>query len=494
MQFRPFALSVLALLAACTDQVPAPADAAGLSDPLRGADVADVNPGHDDGKATQEPDVALTQPPTVARVWLGVEGLPEALMGQAPGGPPFRWALPRQGFRVDVHAQADGPLQAAPTVQVALDGVETPLSLVSTGGWQPDPPDGQRWTAEVPAGVLPATDLKLRAIVGAVPGPWVPLRVAERVAAVDPFENPDPWLVILSRDAAKLEVTWQGDTPLVATVDGADGQIDLDQSLAALGLQGGDAKWNAGLRALFRERLRAVLRQLFLQDPATGALQPDSIRVQIWLEGDQGVPKDGLSRIAIGGKAPLKPGKKRLFGLAKLDPRNDHADDDSQPGWGVFTFSMVAAVLENPLGVALLKDVLPTGDGQPFGSLPEDAALLDPALDPLKLPEDQRPRAELFRLVTRLLVLGVASVTAHEMGHSLGLIEPGLPPHGLLGGVAGPWVVQAQDSHHLDTAGPNLMQTGDSFNPTEILAQTPAFSPLEAGYLRRRLLVLLPGT
>lgn len=38
--------------------------------------------------------------------------------------------------------------------------------------------------------------------------------------------------------------------------------------------------------------------------------------------------------------------------------------------------------------------------------------------------------------------------------------------------------------------GPNLMQTGDSFDPSELLAQAPAFSPLEASYLRRQLLVL----
>ena len=82
-----------------------------------------------------------------------------------------------------------------------------------------------------------------------------------------------------------------------------------------------------------------------------------------------------------------------------------------------------------------LRDYLPAAGGQPFGSLPSDADFLDADFDPTQLEGQAEIRALRFRFALDTLALAMASVLAHEIGHSLGLVKEGLPPQGLLAGV-----------------------------------------------------------
>lgn len=451
------------------------------------ADAADTDP-----VGLGQIDAAVPSPPITA-AWLGVENLPQNLLGNAANGQPLHWALPRQGFTVDLHAQA--PSQPGAPIDLAAypaDGA-APIALAAAANWLAD--GKQAWVAHI---AVPPDELK--------PGEWqlafkyagdatatLQLTVAQRSPDIDPFDLEDNWLLVFSRDLNGLQVAKVADEVTVTTTDGANGVADFDESLAAFGLLGGDKTFNQKMRQLFLERFRRWMRLFFLLDPQTGQITDQSVRIRIFLEGDDlgGLAPAEVSKMAVGGLAPQLPDKKQLFGLATIDLWNAHSNDDAVPGLGVFTYSMVKAALAQPVAVALLQGVLPALGGQPFGSVKGDDALLDPQLENQKLPEDPKyDRARLFLLEMRLLSMAIASVTAHEMGHSLGMIHPGLPPHGLLGGVPGPWVVKPQDEHHIDTVGPNLMQTGDSFDPAELLGNTPAFSPLELGYLRRKLLIL----
>ncbi|MBL6975155.1 MAG: hypothetical protein ISR64_05430 [Deltaproteobacteria bacterium] len=94
---------------------------------------------------------------------------------------------------------------------------------------------------------------------------------------------------------------------------------------------------------------------------------------------------------------------------------------------------------------------------------------------------------------------GLAALTSHEIGHSLGLVAYGPPPHGAFadeklaefianpGGSVGP---------HIDTAGQNLMQAGPgsgNLPPMSLgfLMSPWFFNELNLAYLQGRV-VLLP--
>ncbi len=452
---------------------------------------ADVSAGDDLAE-----DATVVPPSGVERIWIGVERLPENLMGAATDGSPLLWAVPRQGFELQIHAVAVDPPSRLAAVHVQQGSQAVSLAAESQA-WTANP-DKKSWhlTFVAMADQLTTGQWQFSAQLESAQGTRkasANLVVADRTADIDPFEAVDPWLLSFNRDLAGLQVVAQGEDVTVITTAQPNGKPDFDETLAGLGLQGGDAVFNQAIRQIFRQRVRRWLHTFFVQDPATGAMGPGSIRVKVLFDGDDlsEWPPAQLSKMAIGGLAPPQPNGKQLFGLAKIDPWNAKANDDSLPGYGVFTFSFVKAAIGQPIGLALLRDLLPIAGGKPFGSLPEDAVLLDPNLESKQLDnEPHKARIQLFLLEMRLVSLAVAAVAAHEIGHSLGLIHPGLPPQGLLGGVPGPWVVKTQDEHHLDTAGPNLMQTGDSFDPAELLANTPFFGPVESGYLRRRLLVL----
>ena len=57
--------------------------------------------------------------------------------------------------------------------------------------------------------------------------------------------------------------------------------------------------------------------------------------------------------------------------------------------------------------------------------------------------------------------LAIGVVTAHEMGHALGLVPDGLPPEGLFGGLTGiRGLGDRVTSLHADYPGLNLMEAG----------------------------------
>jgi hypothetical protein len=99
--------------------------------------------------------------------------------------------------------------------------------------------------------------------------------------------------------------------------------------------------------------------------------------------------------------------------------------------------------------------------------------------------------------VVSLLGRLLGALTAHEMGHALGLVAPGPPPCGLFGGETEAAFTNPSRTNitHIDTPGFNIMEAGPGSAPDARLDigqyfTIPSFNRLNLAYLRGRLLLL----
>jgi hypothetical protein len=91
--------------------------------------------------------------------------------------------------------------------------------------------------------------------------------------------------------------------------------------------------------------------------------------------------------------------------------------------------------------------------------------------------------------------LYASAITAHEIGHSLGLVPDGAPKTGLFGNAhyANTFTeatsAAPNTSHHLDFLGNDLMGAAVSFDATTLTgSEFMRFSPLDLAFLRNRVL------
>ena len=507
-------LCVATLVAACDGTAP-DSDQIGQTDQTRQTgqtDSAVVDAGLDaagfddaapmpDGAFDAGPDAL---PPGPIRLWVGVNGIPEDMLGTVPArvngrNLPFQWTLPPAGWTLDVtmvHGEGWAP-SAPPRIiwrsraDAHIRVVIEPDAVDPPGGQWTEVRDGHVWSARITAPLTEGTGgFSLQAALDELVSEPLSVDVAELTPALDPFDHIDPWLVTFSRDTGHLVVEPAG-AEFTVTTEAADGTPDFEEALAALGLLGGDAIWREGLLSLTRARVKERMRAFFHLDDAG----EDAVRMRLYFEGDADAesPEPEWSRIAIGGEDPSwTPGSRAFFGRADIDWNNQRINDNTGPTRGVFTTTFVRYVLANPLISGLAREHAPAAGGRPFGAEPGDVDLLAPDFAPESIDDPlRRTRAERFLLIVDYLTLAVAAVTAHEIGHSLGLVKPGLPPVGLLGGIDGPWIVQSTDpaDAHIDTPGFNLMQTGSQFDLADAVRGQPEFNAPNLAYLRRRLVI-----
>lgn len=461
------------------------------------------------GDGGLEPD----GPPGIRHVWVGVNEIPENMLGFEPvthegARRDFHWTLPPAGWTVNVvvehgpdWAPAEPPyvlwrFLSAAGAPIALD----PQALDPPGGVWEAIRGGHRWRARVVTPIV--ADPGRYTLETAVEGNLsrkLTVAIAELTPEVDPFEEVDHWVVTFSRDRGHLEVGFADGRFSVTATNEPDGVPDFVEALEAVALLGGDEAWDAALIAALRARIRSHLYAFFHLDPRTGgSAGEESVRIAFHFEDDPDLPAPetwdelGWSRIAIGGDDPqFQPGGRTFFGRAAIDWNNARPDENTTPDRGVFTTSLVRFVLANAFTSTILRDYVAASGGRPFGSVAGDEAFLQPGFDADALPAGEtKSRALRFRLLFDALSLALASITAHEMGHSLGLVKPGLPPQGLLAEVDGPWVARPVEDAHIDTPGFNLMQSGSSFDFADALNASPSFNEVNLAYLRRRLLVL----
>ena len=475
--------------------------------------------------AVVTPDAPVDAGPIApGRVWVGINELPENMLGTTAvvwegRSQTFRWSVPSVGWTANVTVEHDGrwaPVEMPYLLWRYVSSVGEPKTFEAedfspTGGEWVSIHGGHRWTGRLvePVPGDPGT-YSLQAAVDGEISAALAVDLDRLDEAVDPFVDVDHWVVTFSRDRGELMIgpNEQGDLEVGTQRPGVpNGEPDFEEAARAIGLLGGDAAWNQGvlarLRRAMREHIHGFLFQHDAGPGAPGELDDDSVRLVVHFEGDEDLPLAeawaglGWSQIAVGGSDPryLETGE-TLYGRADIDWNNQAANDNTGSSRGVFTTTFVRVLVTHPLTAALILDYVPAAGGTPFGSLPGDAPFAAPDFDPNDLPpEADAGRAGRFDFMIRMYGMALASVTTHEMGHSLGLVRPGPPPDGLLAGVPGAWVDGEVEGAHIDTPGFNLMQSGSSFDFADALEGPPAFNAVNLAYLRRRIVsrpVLVP--
>jgi len=447
---------------------------------------------------------------------LTINDLPGAMNGSLPwlaadpDDTAFRLRVNRAYFTLD--AIADDP-EAGPADWASLK-IVCDAALTT--------PSGQ----DVPAGeVLPpsefeATELGVRLVFGAdnpapattltcgatLTGPGgeadsaIEFEAADLPAWLDPFTETDVWLITTSRDQFDVSVGQDEDGALALQsvyTPGGNGVPDFDEGFRAAGLMWADApEIDAWVRERLLETIRLESYRIYGLSE-TGALIDDSVPIQLVFEGDPDAPDPAdfdtgaFSMIALGGDGEPDDQGQGTLGRAKTDWNNQHREDNTVYGLGVFSIAAVRAVVNRPEALPLISLFLP-GMGDPFGSLPSDAAIIAPGFDPDETDDPvTAQRGALIALIIKLGGRALAAVLCHEIGHSLGLVPFGAPPKGLFAEVETDFTTPVPDAH-VNTEGLNVMQTGAVTNLLEAAAAVPDFNPLNRAYLTRRLVVGAP--
>lgn len=492
-------VSVL-LLVGCGDDTPAPPRStepidAGLAevppDDAVDAPVSDVAEDTEDFDVSADAaDAEHDTTPAPLEATLTLNELPPEMNGSSGA---FTLTLPTEGFTIDITVTG-GAGVSAEGVAITLDSapLATPAQL-----------DAERFQLRVPAedGLVSGADNALCGTVTDLAGTTVALEclrfdLAVRTPALDPFPQPETWLVMVSRDQFTPDPDTSRSPPRLYSADGGDGVPDLDQALDSLGLTsaGQNPELDALTRARLLARVRALVEGIYLKDT------PDPVRVNIVFEGDPGAPDpsdfapDGaFSMIALGGDVPRRRQDESFVGRAEIDWNNQVRNDDTQLDLGVFVSSIARQAIAHPAGYLILGKSCPLLGGTPFGANAMDAVILADGAERAGT-GDLQIRQDYYNILLDLLSLALGATLAHEMGHSLGLVPPGLPPEGLFAGLAElPFPGSTIDDAHIDTPGLNVMQTGAVTDYFEAIQDRKvSFNPLNRAWLRRQLLVIRP--
>ncbi len=450
----------------------------------------DVPPPPFDGPVMPDVSPDPGPPPPAPKITLTVAEIPPEMNGsrpyqaEAPESTTFTLRVNRERFQLDVLANPEaGPLDWS-TLVLTCDGpLMDPPAFEAAGEWH------QRVsiTPKSPRAAGPSNCVATVSGPGGAAESALTIELATMPTHLDPFVTPDIWLIVLSRDlfAISTQPGPEGEITVVSDyLPKGNGTPDLEEALALTGLYHPPAPEAAAwVRTRLLDKVRAEAESIFAGVPITLAF-----------EGDPGAPAaadfagGGFSMIAFSGDG--KPGiKDDALGRALIDWNNQGHEDDTVYGLGIFVTSAIRMVLQNPAGAALLSEFLP-GQGQPFGTHPADATILAPDFDPETTDDDEaRGRYALLTLIVDLAARGLASVLCHEIGHSLGLVPDGPPPHGLFAGVDTDFTGKVFTDAHIDTDGLNVMQTGAVTDLMGAASLVPSFNPLVRAYLTRQLVV-----
>jgi hypothetical protein len=268
--------------------------------------------------------------------------------------------------------------------------------------------------------------------------------------------------------------------------DGAGGN-DFDEDLRAFGLGStASPSLSAAVRVEVIERSLARVRAFYGQD-ADGSPGPDPVTVAF-----SSTSAAGATRICVGGEDPSGG---VTFGLTPFDKNNTQTGTDTcaiSPTYGVFPreFLFFAG---NANFQAVFNPLRSAAGGVPVGEHALDPVVLAPGFDPATAPPDQAARWSLIDAAESTFAQFVATIAAHESGHTLGLTAAGAAPGGLWGGSSGGYAY-----HNVATSGGSpsqnfLMNSGSAFTYERIVGAAgtalPAIRPLNAAYLRNRLML-----
>ncbi len=494
---RYFYFLSLAFFAAsgCDDDDNSPALDAQPSDAALQPDVGvELDADLDAGDAEVEP---CEQPlsPT-----LTVNAIPASMNGTQPYRAangvltPFKLLLPTGGFTLDVIGD---PYQRLDLVQFGCGGQNwNSLAQRTSTGWRYLVPNGS-----FTPGDLTCSTIMIDRCTGTGVKGEITVELADWRDDIDPFKKPETWLLVTSRDLWTMDA--QGNSS-----EGANGIADLDEALSLAGLMSNDESQGAatltlngvtGVSKIFRAKLlESTRRQLrsYFKIPESGEFTQDSVPINFVLEGEPGAPNaadfsaDGeFSMIAIGGSDP----QNEALGRAEIDWNNQVQNDNATNiARGIYTSSLARQFVTHPAGAQIFGGLSPVLGGTALGMRDGDRCIFDQTCTDDERDNVTRTRAYLVDRAIDLFGRGLAALTAHEIGHSLGLVPPGAPPIGLFAGINSADFIEAPATGaHIDTDGYNIMQQGAALNGSgiELIAAQPKFNALNLSYLQRRLIV-----
>jgi hypothetical protein len=303
--------------------------------------------------------------------------------------------------------------------------------------------------------------------------------------AVRPFASADTWRIDFSRDYWTLQSQVSGQRVTVTTQFTPNGQADFIDDLALLGLYSAEAPdLSAQVVELVKDRTLANLREFYEidQDGTPGA---DSPAITFTLAANQ-----GTSVIAVGG---ADPGGGYTLGRAYFDRGNTGREQNTSAVLGVFTTSLIRFYINVSYSFKDAFDPFIPSRGDPIGTVPEDAVILDDAFVPGAEGNTDAAEERYQDLYAAAEAFGraAAAILAHEIGHGVGLVANGPPPQGLFGGesnasFSGYWT----DPYHFDAPGNNVMESSMSFTTMQYRgSQALRFDPLDRAYLLERILL-----
>jgi hypothetical protein len=323
----------------------------------------------------------------------------------------------------------------------------------------------------------------------------------------------------------------------VTTTPAVNGTADLFEALringmgttamnatAAAAINGGSTGTNAIVERLFMERLRALTRARFgiAED---GTHSGDDPNIEFLLIGEQGslasppvlsTASNGLSNKAfsemdIGGDTgpnTSPTGAYGTVGTAFYDTRNlgQEANLNSASPAGQnegifvvnsFKFSMNSSPTLSEWGARVLASFQAQKGGTPIGQDPNDGVVLAGAFQ-RSSPSNtaaQNLRYDAIMDAIEAAALSVSAVTAHEIGHSSGLLPDVGPKTGLFGNAhrsntfTEATSASPNTTHHLDLVGNDVMSPASSTDERLITGTGfQRFGPYDDGYLRHRLI------
>ncbi len=519
---------VLILLAACSDDAAVTLDASQPDAGAADASAADA-PGGDLGPDAFVPFSLL----------LTVDDVPAAMNGSVPftandnSSTAFSLQVPTHGFTVDVTWRGSKADIASLKVTCDRDlgsvkaGADLSSKFTRTPG---------RATLMVPASLAaPAGKVTFTATMsdgGAPRTSALTVEARARTWREDPFRLLDTWVVVFGRDIFAIgsgkdaSGWWQ-----ISATLAKNGIADFEEDLRAAGLStaamlpsaakiknGAATGTNAIMRAWMEREVLGAARRAFGQK-ADGTTAPGAVNIRLLSDSDAAAPDyttfspstlkatdttRPFSCISVGGGDPTKPYIGRASGGDVGNLRNEA---NLSPGRGVFTASALAFIARTAGKDATLKmllrqllgDFLPElGEGgKRVGEHALDATILASGFDPKTASAAARSRHDKLKFIVQTIGRLAGALTAHEIGHSLGLVPDGPPPNGLFGGERNASFTNGgrTTSHHIDTPGFNIMEAGPGSAPGAKIdfmsyLSEPKFNALNMAYLRGRLLVI----
>jgi len=272
------------------------------------------------------------------------------------------------------------------------------------------------------------------------------------------------------------------------TVDrDGDGAPDFPDDLASFGLASPAAPGIAAdVEADVIARVLARIEEIYHDEDPNG-LGADPVEVAFSATDPGG---SDVTRICVGGQAPGTP---QLIGSIFVDLDNASREGvwcSNVPATGLFPRG-IHAWQGNGDYQSSFGPTRPSLGGTPLGEHVLDAIVLDPGFDPGSATAEELARWDDAMTAITNFSNVLAGVTAHETGHALGLVAPGIPGVGLFGGEVG-----ASYAHDVNADGaiplPNyLMKPGQNSSFSSMAGLSgfplPYLRPLDHAYLRDRL-------